>query len=133
MEKPNERIVVAVVCTRCGSLHDETVVRQTVADVLLGERQMKCGACGFESANAHFVSVEEKLACEVDTPAMGDRVLAAACAALDIPQRDLQVDFEHGQWWVTKLSTGRQWSVNDAEGPGTTDGFDFEEVSHGED
>jgi hypothetical protein len=38
-----------------------------------------------------------------------------------------QYDFEHGQWWVTELGTGRQWSVVD-----TSNGFDFEIVSVGD-
>ena len=39
-----------------------------------------------------------------------------------------QYDFEHGQWWVTELGTGSQWSVADgAEGT-----FDFEQVSIGD-
>jgi hypothetical protein len=36
--------------------------------------------------------------------------------------------FEHGQWWVSDLDTGAQWSVCDSE-PG---GFCFEQVSQGE-
>jgi hypothetical protein len=42
-------------------------------------------------------------------------------------------DFEHGQWWVTDLDTGAQWSVVDAEGGSSVDGFDFEQISYGED
>jgi hypothetical protein len=42
-------------------------------------------------------------------------------------------DFEHGQWWVTELGTGAQWSVVDAEGGDSVDGFDFEQISYGED
>ena len=72
------------------------------------------------------------LDCERNTPEMADRVLAAACAALNMGSDEAQVDFEHGQWWVTKLATGRQWSVCDAEGPGTCDGFCFEVVSEGD-
>lgn len=36
--------------------------------------------------------------------------------------------FEHGQWWICRTD-GSQYSVNDATGPGTTDGFDFEMVT----
>ena len=35
--------------------------------------------------------------------------------------------FEHGHWWVVS-NNGAQWSVVDASGPGSTDGFDFEMV-----
>ncbi len=87
------------------------------------------------------------LKCEQNTPEMADRVLAAAAAEFDVQQRELQVDFEHGQWWVTRLGTGAQWAVCDAEGPGSTpdagfdedeeepgtaEGFSFEQVSEGE-
>ena len=30
-------------------------------------------------------------------------------------------DFEHGQWWITDLDTGAEWSVCDAEGNASTD------------
>lgn len=40
---------------------------------------------------------------------------------------NVQFDFEHGQWHVTCLPCGRQWSVNDTES-----GFSFEEISHGD-
>ena len=39
-----------------------------------------------------------------------------------------QVDFEHGQWFVTNVETGAQWSVIDTSG-----GLDFEQVSDGDD
>jgi len=39
----------------------------------------------------------------------------------------LQIDFEHGQWFITHLPTGAQWSVNDS-----SDGFDFEQISEGD-
>lgn len=40
-------------------------------------------------------------------------------------------DFEHGQWWVTDLVSGAQWSVADASGGRSVDGFDFENVTEG--
>lgn len=40
--------------------------------------------------------------------------------------------FEHGQWWVGCPACGAQWSVVDAEGGTSVDGFDFEEVTRGE-
>lgn len=42
------------------------------------------------------------------------------------------VVFEHGQWWITE-SNGAQYSVVDATGPGSFDGFDFEQVTQGDD
>jgi hypothetical protein len=84
--------------------------------------------------------MRESLKCETNTPEMGSRVRVAAKAhdALEshgftaADDAAFQVDFEHGQWWVTCLPCGAQWSVNDAEGSGTVDGFDFEEVSAGD-
>ena len=46
--------------------------------------------------------------------------------------RRITAAFEHGQWWITDLDTGAQWSVNDARGGSAVDGFDFEQVSRGE-
>lgn len=49
--------------------------------------------------------------------------------------RRVNADFEHGQWWITDLRTGAQWSACDAEGSeanGVFDGFCFEQVSRGE-
>jgi hypothetical protein len=78
---------------------------------------------------------------ETNTEAMRLRVLRAAKYRLGAGK--YQADFEHGQWWVTKLSTGAQWSVVDCEGPAPGRGFsgrtktitylDFEQVTHGED
>lgn len=47
-------------------------------------------------------------------------------------RRRVSADFEHGQWWITDLDTGAQWSVVDAEGKRAVDGFDFEQVTEGE-
>lgn len=44
-------------------------------------------------------------------------------------RRRLQTNFEHGQWWITDQQTGAQWSVVDATGPGSDNGFSFEQVS----
>ena len=59
-----------------------------------------------------------------------NEVLLAAQEAL--PGRRLQVDFEHGQWWVTDVDKGGQWSVVDAVGGSSVDGFDFERVTEDE-
>lgn len=77
-----------------------------------------------------------KLKSETDTPAMERRVLRAF---LDFQNydaahaRQISVDFEHGHWWVTDKPTGAQWSVVDATGGASVDGFDFEQVSEGDD
>lgn len=71
-----------------------------------------------------------KLKTETNTPAMEERILEAA-AAYGLPL-DMSADFEHGQWWVTDRNTGAQWSVIDASGGRSVDGFDFEPVTDGE-
>lgn len=67
---------------------------------------------------------------ETNTPTMERRILRAARAHLG--HRRLEADFEHGQWWITDCRTGAQWSVCDATGPGSTEGFDFEQVTEGD-
>lgn len=64
---------------------------------------------------------------ETNTYAMQKRVLSAARKILK--RRILQADFEHGQWWITNVATGAQWSVVDAEGGHSVDGFDLEQVT----
>lgn len=67
---------------------------------------------------------------QTNTRAMEKRVLKAAHAILR--RRNLSADFEHGQWWITHVPSGAQWSVVDAEGWNSVDGFDVEQVSFGE-
>jgi len=64
---------------------------------------------------------------ETNTLAMERRIRATARAKLGTSH--LRTIFEHGQWWITNSKTGAQYSVVDAEGPGSVDGFDFEEVT----
>ncbi len=64
------------------------------------------------------------LNCETNTVEMARRVSGAARKQLKL--RRLQTDFEHGQWCVTDLRSGAQWSAND-----TVYGFDFEQVTDG--
>lgn len=45
-----------------------------------------------------------------------------------LKKKEYDYTFEHGQLWITHID-GAQWSVEDAEGPGTINGFDFEQVS----
>jgi len=67
---------------------------------------------------------------EQNTPAMHAKVLAAARQILH--KRNIQADFEHGQWWITVLGTSAQYSVVDAEGGRSVNGFDLEQVSEGD-
>ena len=59
---------------------------------------------------------------------MERKVKSEAAYCLDLPISELQSDFEHGQWWITHVPTGAQWSVCDSE-PGP---FCFEQVTRGE-
>lgn len=78
-----------------------------------------------------------RLKTEVFTREMGERVLDAFFAwhhtTDERDDRDFDAFYEHGQWWITDRVTGRQWSVVDAEGGKSVDGFDFEVVSEGDD
>ena len=67
---------------------------------------------------------------ETNTRAMEQRVLDAATELLG--RARMSADFEHGQWWITDLDTGAQWSVCDAESPDTAEGFCFEQVTQGD-
>lgn len=67
---------------------------------------------------------------EQNTQAMHKRVRSAA--SKHFGRKRFSADFEHGQWWITILGSGAQYSVVDADGPGTVDGFDFEQVTEGE-
>jgi hypothetical protein len=87
----------------------------------------------------HFIVVHvgdkkmpSKLKTEINTPEMEDRVRSAAVAA-GIGGAVIQTDFEHGQWWITDIETGAQWSVCDATGGDSVDGFSFEQVTEGDD
>jgi hypothetical protein len=71
-----------------------------------------------------------KLNTETPTPAMERRVLREARPRLGMARR-LSADFEHGQWWITDLDSGAQWSVVDCLGP-AGDYFDFERVTEGD-
>jgi hypothetical protein len=56
----------------------------------------------------------------------GKAVLRAA--RLFFHTRKVSACFEHGQWWVWDLRNEDNYSVVDAEGPGSINGFDFEQV-----
>jgi len=72
---------------------------------------------------------------ETDTPEMEQRVIdafAASVHAKDPDEETYCAVFEHGQWWITCDQTGAQWSVVDAVGGDSVDGFSFEQVTEGE-
>ena len=60
------------------------------------------------------------------------RIMAAARVVLGGGARGnggCVVVYEHGQWWLIHRMSGAQWSVADATGPGTSDGYGFEMVT----
>jgi hypothetical protein len=71
---------------------------------------------------------------EIDTREMWHRVRGAFYdSEHHVDGRTYDAFFEHGQWWITCMTTGAQWSVVDAEGGNSRDGFDFERVTDGDD
>lgn len=67
---------------------------------------------------------------ETNTRAMSEKIKRIAKAQLG--SHCYQTDFEHGQWWVTRVSTGEQWSVVDCQTRGGVDYLDFEQVTESE-
>lgn len=67
------------------------------------------------------------LLCEINTPTIERRVRRAVRYRLQLTR--FQTDFEHGQWWVTDLKTGAQWSVVTCATADGVDYLDFEQVS----
>lgn len=68
----------------------------------------------------------------VNTPKMGERVKRAASKIADVNEKHVAVFFEHGNWWVHMVSgklDGAEYSVVDAEGGESVDGFDLEEIA----
>ena len=70
---------------------------------------------------------------EMNNPAMEQRVLRAARYRLGAAASlRYQADFEHGQWWVTELGTGAQYSVVTCQTAEGVDYLDFEQVTRGD-
>lgn len=67
----------------------------------------------------------------INKPTIERRILRAARRVLG--RRNLLAFYEHGQWWVEYPPSGAQWSVVDASGGRSVDGFDFERVTEGDD
>ena len=72
---------------------------------------------------------------EQNTSVMEKKVLTSARKCFkgySIEDNRIFAIFEHGQWWVRfydeQEERDRTYSVCDAEGTGTFNGFDFEEV-----
>lgn len=109
-----------------------------VADKLIGEYEFAIGE------DTYHVIVKEALRCETPSREVADEIAAHFVDWANdgnwtppeedggmVGEQDLQVDFEHGQWWVTHKPTGAQWSANDTEVKGD-DTYDFEQVSVGD-
>ncbi len=79
--------------------------------------------------------MSRKLKTETDTPAMQARALAAFAKSGpgDEGHEKAAAVFEHGQTWINCPACGAQWSVVDAVGGVSVDGFGFERVSEGDD
>lgn len=118
--------------------HGQEVCCIEVADDLCGTYQFSV------DGDTYVVVVRKALFCETNDPKLASEIRGAfvdwakgkwtphenideTCRLV----QDLQVDFEHNQWFVTHKPTGTQWSVHDAEINGW-DTFDFEQVSEGE-
>lgn len=67
----------------------------------------------------------KRLNTEINTETIRRKIIAAAHKHFSSAGNNAV--FEHGRWWICR-SNGAQYSVIDAEGAGTTDGFDFEMV-----
>lgn len=67
---------------------------------------------------------------ETHTTAMQKRIKRAFClsAHCSRPKKAYSVEWDHGQWFVMS-NKGGIWSVVDATGGPSVDGFDFEEIS----
>jgi len=70
-------------------------------------------------------TVSKKIEADIHRDARHSQVLGGY-------HKRLQTDFEHGQWWVTCVNCGAQWSVVDCVGEIKGEYFDFEQVSDGD-
>lgn len=86
----------------------------------------------FDGAAGTFGGVVGRLKTETGTAAM-ERRIRRAFKSLHPDMIDPTFEWEHGQWWVIAQSDSDDndeqvtYSVVDAEGPGSEDGFSFEE------
>jgi hypothetical protein len=70
---------------------------------------------------------------ETRTAAMQKRIKRAFClsAQCSRPKKSYSVEWDHGQWFVRHAASGAWWSVVDADGGDSIDGFDFEMITAG--
>lgn len=105
-------------CLTCGLTWNDALIS--------GTTPAPSARCPYEYWHEEIARIRRGLNSETNTPSMQKKVLTAARLALGV--RKLQADFEHGHWWITRPSNGAQYSVND-----TLTGFDFEQVTRGDD
>jgi len=76
---------------------------------------------------------ERTLISTVNTTTIDRRIRSAARKRFHY-RTGIQTFFEHGQWWlvINRPNFSRSYSVVDAEGPGSIDGFDFELIEEEE-
>ena len=73
---------------------------------------------------------KEMLKCERNTKAMASKVLTAARVHFR-QRKNISATYEHGQWYIIRIDENgdcHNYSVCDAEGIGTTNGFSFEHI-----
>lgn len=118
-------------CVRAGYVDDDGHCQ--VCGVSGG---VTCPECGGERFHVEGCpESDETLPSTIDKPEVGDRALAAfkASSYYDDEKDDARAFFEHGHWWVEVIGSGAQYSVVDAAGGRSIDGFDFEMVTAGDD
>lgn len=90
---------------------------------------------GKKAIEALILKDDSILNCEINTPEMEQEVLKGAYKrfkAYDIEDKTIYAIFEHGHWWIkfydTLFEIEKLYSVNDAEGIGSFNGFSFENI-----
>lgn len=80
------------------------------------------------------IAIAAPLRSGTDTTAMARRIRRAWGASRPDrrKRRRYRLEFDRGHWWITEILTGAVWGVEDADGPGTYDGFEFVEIAGGD-
>lgn len=78
--------------------------------------------------------MSEELKSTIKDPEIGESIRREAAYVLGIAVGDLQADYEHGQWWITQISSGAQWGAHDqdASAIGDKTPYCFEQVTLGD-
>lgn len=89
-----------------------------------------CFTCGGQGSTPALLAIP--LRSSVNTEAMEAAVRGAARKILGFTASRCRTIYEHGHWWVEDAKTGAQWSVVDSSGGISVFGFDFEQVTKGD-